>query len=207
MNRLNAKAFFALFVFQSMTLSGLLAPFTAQAETRPATAPVKQWVDPGAMEKAKTEAATPLQNGSTSSVTGGDKSAEPDGNVAPVSTPQQSTDNHKASKESDKSKPNKSISHSGAEKNAMPSETVSSSAKMAKPAAAIKSPSLGNNAQTPSGHIRAQAATRKNDARANIEKISKTPAKQMKRSHARHGTVQDDANDTASDVFDPLNGL
>lgn len=207
MNRLNAKAFFALFVFQSMTLSDLLAPLTAQAETQTAPAPVKQWVDPGAMEKAKTDAATPGQNGSTSAITGGAKSAEPDGKAAPVATPQQFTETHKSSKKSNKPQLNKSMRHSGAEKNAMPAEEVLSSESRAKPTAAIKSSSFGNNAPTPAGHMRAQAETRRNDARANIEKKTKTSTKQVKRGHARHGAVQDGINDAAPDVFDPLNGL
>ena len=77
MNRLNTKAFFSLFVFQSMALSSLLAPLPAHAEKRSAPAPVKQWVDPGAMEKAKSDAAAPAQNSSTTPTTGDAKMTHP----------------------------------------------------------------------------------------------------------------------------------
>ena len=97
MNRLNTKAFFSLFVFQSMALSSLLAPLPAHAEKRPAPAPVKQWVDPGAMEKSKTDAAAPAQNTATTPAAGDAKAVEHDNKAAPAATSQQSAGDQKAS--------------------------------------------------------------------------------------------------------------
>ena len=116
MNRLNTKAFFSLFVFQSMALSSLLAPLPAHAEKRSAPAPVKQWVDPGAMEKVKSDAAAPAQNSSTTPTTGDAKAVEHDGKAAPAATSQQSAGDQKTSEKSDTSKSNKMTHPSALEK-------------------------------------------------------------------------------------------
>lgn len=205
MNRLNAKAFFSLFVFQSMALSSLLAPLPAHAEKRSAPAPVKQWVDPGAMEKAKTDAAAPAQNSSTTPTTGDAKAVEHDGKAAPAATSQQSAGDQKTSEKSDTSKSNKMTHPSALEKASKPAEASRSSEEKEKPA--VKSSASAKKAQATSAHSRVQAEPHTNGARANVEKKTKASAKPAKLGHAKHGAATSGANDAVADPFDPLNGL
>ncbi len=205
MNRLNTKAFFSLFVFQSMALSSLLAPLPAHAEKRSAPAPVKQWVDPGAMEKAKTDAAAPAQNSSTTPAAGDAKAVEHDGKAAPAATSQESAGDKKTPEKSDTSKSNKMTPPSASEKASKPAEASRSSEEKVKPA--VKSSASAKKVQATSAHSRVQAEPRTNGARANVEKKTKASAKPAKSGHAKHGVATSGANDAVADPFDPLNGL
>ena len=204
MNCLNVKAFFSLFVFQSMALSFFLTPSSAYAETHSTPAPVKQWADPGAMEKAKTDTAPPASNTSTPPAAVSTKPVEQDGKTAPGATSPTSESYQKAASKHEKSKHNKITPQPDQDKAAKSAEASRSVADQVKSSHAAKSVTSEGKALA---HSHEQLTPHRKDVRANNEAKSKPSAKQVKSSRARHGAATTGNADAVQETFDPLNGL
>lgn len=196
MNFLSGKAFLSLCAFPFMVWSFFLGPFPALAESRSAPAPVKQWADPGAMEKAKTETANPGQNTVAPAVTGDAKAAGHDNKAAPAVAPQKSAGDQKASENTGKSVMHKAIHQINPDKAARQAEEALSSAAQVKSSHAVKSTGPVEKAQARPEH-----------AQVSAEKKKKTAAKQIKSGHVKHGAPVNSSDDAVQESFDPLNGL
>ena len=162
----------------------LLAPSIAQAESKPA--PAKQWADPGAAEKAKTDSATQGQAAPAAAVPA--KPAAAENKPAPEAAATHPAADKKPGAHADHEKPEAVKEHKhGANHKANPA----------------------NEAKEGHGHKKLNAITHHEEAKAEEVKAPHAHSKAVKPGKTGHGgkAAVGAATEPGMDLPDPLSGL